>query len=646
MRKGPFFSSVLTIALTSGILSATPLPPDNYQISTPNSQLQNEEQVWYHPDDSNIIIADWRDFRLGYRQIGVGRSDDAGNNWVDSLVDPFHQLYNRQSDPTLTIDGDGNFYLCFLDYSADIPDLSTITFIKSIDKGISWGDPHEVLSPTGISFEDKQFITTDRTSGTNRGNIYVAWARFPNPTQIMFARSIGGTLIFDDPIVVGPPYSYSNKCGSHSGYDAGQFAFPFVGADGSVYVAWIGPTVDTTDCRFYDAIKFVKSTNGGESFSEPSIIRHVFGNYGYVDGSIDVYNAPIAAADISGGPFSGNIYIAYANSDTKNYIYYDYNIEFIRSVDGGATWSDPIYINDDATGLGAMYDQFHPWLIVNEEGILIAIFYDQRTDSTYHYKFDVFASYSYDGGLTFTTNCRISDISINPSWLAMTASDQAIGSKSAKIATKSQSIMAGKIAEYIGVTAYYDRITAVWTDTRNGNQDVFGANWPLSILEPKLLSPQNNDSLSSDTLQFRWATSWKNDDDRYRLEFSRDSMFGTILFQTISDTNSVLMANQKLSWGDYYWRVKCFSISNGDSSIYSAGRLFFKVFICGDANTDSKVNLLDISYIIRNLYYGGPAPLPPQAADVNHSGTINLLDVSYIINYLYRSGPTPSCPQP
>jgi hypothetical protein len=67
-------------------------------------------------------------------------------------------------------------------------------------------------------------------------------------------------------------------------------------------------------------------------------------------------------------------------------------------------------------------------------------------------------------------------------------------------------------------------------------------------------------------------------------------------------------------------------------------------FLCGDANGDTRINLLDVSYIINALYRGGPQPNPREAADVNSDGRVNLLDVSYIINFLYRGGPDPDCP--
>jgi hypothetical protein len=67
-------------------------------------------------------------------------------------------------------------------------------------------------------------------------------------------------------------------------------------------------------------------------------------------------------------------------------------------------------------------------------------------------------------------------------------------------------------------------------------------------------------------------------------------------------------------------------------------------FVCGDANNDDKVNLLDIGYIINFLYRGGGMPDPWQSADADGNGNINLLDVSYIIRNLYFSGPPLHCP--
>jgi len=581
-------SAAVGLALL-GVIALANMPiPFNYQISSPSPELQNEEQIWVCPTDSNIVIADWRDFRLGYRQIGIGRSTDAGNTWTDSMLSPLMQIFSRQSDPCLTVDRDGNFYISVLDYEplGTNDDSSYITFLKSTDKGLSWTGPVTVVDTIGPYFEDKQYIIVDRTTGPHSGNVYVAWTRFPNPDRIMFCRSIDGAASFEDTVIVGPIQDGS-PCG-WGDLDAGQFAFPLVGSDGSVYTLWVGGDLDTITCDYYTSLKIVKSTDGGVSWTDPEVIRHTVGNWGFVDGDIDVYNAPIAAADISGGPFDGNLYISYANMDYyNNPIYYDYNIEFIRSSDGGASWSEPIFINDDYVGYGAMYDQFHPWLFCNEEGILIAIWYDQRTDPINHYKFDVFAAYSFDGGETFTINHRISEVSIDPDQLKKSLPHQPIASNPALAPTEPMDPMAGKIAEYIGVTAFKDHVNAVWTDSRNGNQDVFGANWEIPLLQPRLIAPSDGDTLI-DSVRFDWATCWKIDDDYYRLQVAYDSNFSSLLFalgtinSSMTKDTSVLPLNTAL-----YWRVKAFKISNGDSSDYSETRVFvLRPAVCFDSDGD------------------------------------------------------------
>lgn len=665
---------------------STPPPPPNYQISSPTPELQNEEQVWVCPIDSNIIIALWRDFRLGYRQVAVGRSIDAGNTWVDSLVTM--QRYTRQSDPCVDVDREGNFFLCYMDYGL----ASTFSVIKSYDKGESWEGIFSV-GPYGDYLEDKQFITVDRTGGPYDGNLYMAWARFCGDQScdtIMFIRLQKDAYWFDTPYAVGPPPDFSH-CGSEYNY-GGQFAQPLVGSDGTVYVFWNG--ADTTDCSYFSTIKMVKSTDGGVSMSSPGKIINTFGNWGYVDGEIDVYNMPVSVADIFGGPYNGNIYIAYANMDTTNTEYYDYNIEFIRSTNGGDSWSEPIYINDDMTGPGAKFDQFLPWLFCNEEGILITIFYDQRMDTLNHYRFDVFAAYSFDGGESFTTNHRITDVSSNPNDLKgakgfpVLSSPWNIGKEmplsfapgdSSGNPAKAGGPKAGKIAEYIGVTAYKNHINAVWTDARNGNQDVFGANWVLPILEPRLIAPLNGENVSSEYPHFDWATSWKTNDDQYRVEVATDIQFINMVLTEYSDSAGLVSSTNPLSDGLYYWRAKAFKISTGDSTEYSrVGSFTVGDYVCVDSdgdgfgdpdypeNTCPEDNCPFVFNLDQTDSDGDGVgdicdncpdkPNPDQAdsdgdgigdvcefvcGDASGDGIVNLLDITFLISYLYGGGPAP-----
>ena len=67
------------------------------------------------------------------------------------------------------------------------------------------------------------------------------------------------------------------------------------------------------------------------------------------------------------------------------------------------------------------------------------------------------------------------------------------------------------------------------------------------------------------------------------------------------------------------------------------------VYMCGDANFDQAINLLDVSYLVDFIYRNGPQPFPNGAGDNNADGEINILDVSNLVNYLYRNGPPPVC---
>ncbi len=63
----------------------------------------------------------------------------------------------------------------------------------------------------------------------------------------------------------------------------------------------------------------------------------------------------------------------------------------------------------------------------------------------------------------------------------------------------------------------------------------------------------------------------------------------------------------------------------------------------GDANNNNLVNILDITYLIANLYKGGPPPPCLNEGDANGNCLINILDITYLIANLYKGGPDPVC---
>ena len=552
------YLALATLAFCANLAAAT---PPNVPVSGALPGLQNEEQVWICENDPNKIFTNHRDFRLGYRQIGMGRSIDGGATWTDTLMAPAYQIYDWQSDPVLTSTSSGRLVHCYLDFSPTTPnyDSSFMAFLLSDDCGNTWTGPYTTLSESGQWFEDKQFITSDRTGGIHDGNIYVSWTRFSNvngfdPTRIMLSRSTSGGIAWDDTVIVGAPFNTS----CFGIISAGQFSQPLVGRDGEVYVFWQGVDIDSSaGCGYSNAIRVNKSTDGGQTWSTERVIGRIDG-YNFTSSGIDIYGQPVAEADIFDGPHAGNLYLQYR--DTASSPFFDLgDILFRRSLDTGQTWSAISRVNDDPPAGGA--EQFHNWMVIDEYGILSSIWYDTRLDPN-NQSFDVFAAYSFDGGETWTTNERISDVSSDPG-LLLTAIAKAKADSPFKGRAAAQSPnapMAGLLAEYIGLASKRGKLVAVWTDTRAGGQDVWSATWELHLTEPRLLIANDSLLACGDTL--RWATAWKETEDQYRVEISDDATFVTTDFVGTLDDNFVALP-LGLTSGVNYWRVKSYNAPSG-----------------------------------------------------------------------------------
>ncbi|PKK82395.1 MAG: hypothetical protein CVT49_13995 [candidate division Zixibacteria bacterium HGW-Zixibacteria-1] len=75
------------------------------------------------------------------------------------------------------------------------------------------------------------------------------------------------------------------------------------------------------------------------------------------------------------------------------------------------------------------------------------------------------------------------------------------------------------------------------------------------------------------------------------------------------------------------------------------GWTYIRGHISGDINDDGKINLLDVTYLVRFLYLGGPEPIPEaMVADMDGSMSLNIRDVAYLISYLFKGGPPPVDP--
>jgi hypothetical protein len=410
---------------------------DNFRVNSDQSdQVQNEEMIAVNPLNPNELVAVWRDFRYGYRRVGVGYSTDGGFTWQDRV---FPQMfYQWQSDPVLVVDGNGTFWAMVLTFNPVGED--GLLAIRSTDGGQSWHDSTFFIYNDVAAFEDKEMLTVDNSDSPYQGTLYCAWTRFfgyPDTDSTHIA------LVRRRPDGISTPLYVSQT-------SSNQWANVAVGAEGEVYVSWISYA--------YRSLMFARSTDGGRNFSDEEAIANPLLIQADINGEILIFSYGAMAVDQTDGPYHGRLYMVYTDMTPDSA---ETDIWMMFSDDGGDNWSLRQRMNDEQ--MPYPVDQFHPWITVDPAGRVWVVFYDRRNDPN-NYLMDVYFTVSTDGGATWRPNERITSISSDP---------------------RAGSSRAGLLGEYIGLCASTERAHVVWTDTRRGDQDVYG-----TVLDSVFLSAE------------------------------------------------------------------------------------------------------------------------------------------------------------
>ncbi len=334
----------------------------------------NESSIAIDPTDANNIVIGWRQFDTvssNFRQGGWAYSHDGGETWTfPGVLEP--GVF--RSDPVLDSDVEGNFYY----YS-----LSTLTSVEmfvSYDKGVSWAGPYYGRGG------DKEWMIVDRTESFGEGNIYCNWNLWYSCCPGDFTRSTDGGFTFLEPVnVPGRPF----------------WGTMTVDPNGYLFVA------GTLNGGMF---RVARSTNARNHLQIP-----VFDHTADVDlgGYLAVADGPNPqgllgqvwiASDHSDGPTRGNLYLL-ASVDQPGPD--PLNVRFARSLDGGATWSGAVRVNDDPPSTWAW--QWFGTMSVAPNGRIDVIWNDTRNTGSYR-RSQVFYSSSEDAGLNWSPNIPVTPV--------------------------------------------------------------------------------------------------------------------------------------------------------------------------------------------------------------------------------------------
>ena len=340
--------------------------------------------------------------------------------------------------------------------------------IWSLDNGKTWtgsldgGYPaSNFVSSSGdfdsSRFFDKEQITVDNhPSSPHYGRIYVTYIKFhmqPNgfsdycPVQVAYTDNIdpNGDGDLSDSVWQHTGVVPNNPGDDGVGPTANQGAQPVVDNQGGLDISYMTEECNTSlDHR----ILFKRSTNGGKTFNATRKISKP-GEWKDNPSPEDLLpnkNARIAAS--TSAPLVFNPVDKSLNYIVQNNINRDTSgadISFARSFDYGTTWSNMHTVSVTGSGNPAPNDQFLPWMDVDPEGNLHAIWFDNRNDPS-NLLIQTFQGDSTNGGTTWDNhNISTSNWDPNRSFFS-----------------------SGRFAgDYNGLAAGEGFIYPVWTDGRN-----------------------------------------------------------------------------------------------------------------------------------------------------------------------------------
>jgi hypothetical protein len=346
----------------------------------------NECTISVDPTNGNKMTIAWRQFNdvtSNFRQGGWGYTTDGGVHWTFPGV-----LQNNvfRSDPVTQSDQTGNFFYLSLQSTWPTQTFYCDDLWRSTNGGQTWTEQ----SPDRSAGGDKAWLTIDKTNGPGHGFQYQAYdSANCAGTNAAFQRSTNGGMTWQNGVLLPNSPIYGTLD---------------VDTNGNVFVGgWTGGT----------GFRCLRSSNAQIAGQTPTFDRNTAVNLGggllypgaiYPEG---LAGQVFLAVDRSGGATNNNIYMLCSVQPSGRSTT---DVMFVRSTDGGLTFSAPVKINDDPFNPSKWH--WFGTFSVAPNGRLDAVWYDSRnaannTDS------QLFYSFSTDAGTTWSPNVAVSN-AFNP----------------------------------------------------------------------------------------------------------------------------------------------------------------------------------------------------------------------------------------
>jgi hypothetical protein len=464
--------------------------------TTSERRQQPEPTVAISPLYPRIIVAGAQDFRralelevacFGNRWNGFYRSTNGGNTWTNSLIPGFctdstqgagseqpveSEMFglSTNTDPVAVFDTFGNLFYSHIAFNDNPfvttpPSNSGVLYVSIFrDHGATYAKTIKVPSGSGLrqapfeigpgifsNFDDKQWMTVDTTDGSPfEGRVYVTWTKFSaqGGQSSIWLSHCGGDGpgeeecddVFSDGEVVNTPVAGGLV----------QESFPAAGPDGELYIAFLQFQGGFGSTLPHSGIWILKSTDGGETFTQQQVAE------------IQQIPSPIPPTNPNAAPSANDGFNSFRTGTTPGVAVTDdgkvhlvwgewvnnthAEVRYVRSTDGGETWSAPISMNDVATG-----HQFFPAIDADGNSVHVA-WYDGRLNPAGQRinQLHVFYNKSTNSGASFQSDVQVTHAAFDPNQVS-------------RFPVFCQAF----IGDYIDIDAVGGKVAIIWNDNRN-----------------------------------------------------------------------------------------------------------------------------------------------------------------------------------
>lgn len=410
---GPPQDTSLIVGRNVNVVSGTELPGGD-----PYLQRQNEPSIAASTRNPLHLLAGMNDYRtidmpfedkvpgleLGNQAIGrdawlsIAKSFNGGQSWTTSLLPGFPQdlsgegtlsplkLFGTAADPVVRAGTNGLFYYAGIAFNRVDRGSGVVFVARYID--LNNKENADTIKYDGISIVDQgnsgQFLdkpwmavdiprpghghitVTGQTGEIPCGNVYVSYSAFVGKTD----DNIRSKIYFKRSIDCGRTWGAAIKLSESQHTDQGT-TIAIDPDTGAIYVAWRRFATASQS----NAIVFVKSTDGGLTFTKPVVIRTMGLSFPAGPGGPFDQRTTSETFRTNSHPTitvdqNGTVYLAWAERQADMQA----KIMLTYSTNGGMTWIPPLVVDGAAPG-----HQYMPSLAF-AGGSVMLMWYDQRKD--------------------------------------------------------------------------------------------------------------------------------------------------------------------------------------------------------------------------------------------------------------------------